>query len=100
MDLTRVKSTRACLPLAGAFPRQPRQARADFRKSGQVESPLPAGLRPSAFGPGKRPLDVCFRVLWRSAPIPYRNGFDNRPLPGSFEKAEDGDEGQSEMFGE
>jgi segregation and condensation protein B len=25
---------------------------------------------------------------------------DNRPLPGSFEKAEDEDEGQSEMFGE
>jgi segregation and condensation protein B len=25
---------------------------------------------------------------------------DNRPLPGSFGKAEDGDEGQSEMFGE
>ncbi len=100
MDLTRVKSTRACLPLAGALPRQPRQARADFRKSGQVANPLPAGLRPPAIGPGKRPPDVCFRVLWCPAPVPYRKGFDNRPLPGSFGKAEDGDEGQSEIFGE
>ena len=40
------------------------------------------------------------RVLWCPAPIPYRKGFDNRPLPGSFGKAEDGDEGQSEMFGD
>jgi hypothetical protein len=35
-----------------------------------LDSPLPAGLRPSAIGPGKRPLDVCFRVLWRPAPSP------------------------------
>ncbi len=62
-DLTRVKSARACLPLAGALPRQPRQARADFQAWSRVETPLPAGLRPSAIGPGKRPLDVCFRVL-------------------------------------
>jgi hypothetical protein len=47
VDLTRVKSTRACLPLAGALPRQPRQARSDFLTSALVENPLPAGAAAS-----------------------------------------------------
>ena len=74
LDLTRVKSNRACLPLGRRVPRQPRQARADFQRSAPVESPLPAGLRPSAIGPGKRPPDVCFRVL---RPTPYRKCLDS-----------------------
>ena len=32
-DLSRDKSGRACLPLAGALPRQPSQARPDFPAS-------------------------------------------------------------------
>jgi hypothetical protein len=63
VDLTRVKSTRASLPLAGALPRQPRQARAEFRTYAPVENPLPAGLRPSAIGPGKRPLGAVEKVV-------------------------------------
>ena len=51
MDLTRVKSIRACLPRAGAIPRPPSQARPDLQASAPVESPLPAGLRPAAIGP-------------------------------------------------
>jgi hypothetical protein len=36
---------------------------------------LPAGCRPPAIGPGKRPLDVCFRVLWHSPlTAPDRSG--------------------------
>ena len=45
-------------------PRPPSQARPDLQASAPVESPLPAGLRPSAIGPGKGPPDLCYRVLW------------------------------------
>jgi hypothetical protein len=58
VDLTRVKSTRACLPLAGALPRPPRQARPDLQTSAQAETPLPAGLRPPAIGPCEPPPEV------------------------------------------
>jgi hypothetical protein len=81
VDLTRVKSTRACLPLAGALPRPPRQARPDLQTSAQADIPLPAGFRPPAIGPGKRPPDVCFRVLWqrqKSGTISASHG--RRPL--------------------
>ena len=44
-DLSRDKSGRACLPLAGALPRQPRQARPDFQLFRHVEHPLASGLR-------------------------------------------------------
>ena len=81
VDLTRVKSTRACLPLAGALPRPPRQARPDLQASAQADGPLPFGLRLRAIGPGKRPPDVCFRVLWqrqKSGTISASHG--RRPL--------------------
>jgi DNA-binding GntR family transcriptional regulator len=45
-DLTRVKPGRACLPLAGAYPRQPSQARPDLRTF--VPCPTPLAQRPSA----------------------------------------------------
>jgi uncharacterized protein YggU (UPF0235/DUF167 family) len=38
-DLTRVKSVRACLPMSRRVPRQPRQARTDFRASGLRMAP-------------------------------------------------------------
>ena len=44
-DLSRDKSGRACLPLAGALPRQPSQARPDFQPCGNAEHPLASGLR-------------------------------------------------------
>ena len=44
-DLSRDKSGRACLPLAGAFPRPPSQARPDFPASGPAPHPLASGLR-------------------------------------------------------
>ena len=44
-DLSRDKSGRACLPLAGALPRQPSQARPDFQLYRHAEHPLASGLR-------------------------------------------------------
>ena len=68
-------------PLAGALPRPPRQARPDLQTSAQADGPLPFGLRLRAIGPGKRPPDVCFRVLWqrqKSGTISASHG--RRPL--------------------
>ena len=44
-DLSRDKSGRACLPLAGALPRQPSQARPDFQLFRHAEHLLASGLR-------------------------------------------------------
>jgi hypothetical protein len=44
-DLSRDKSGRACLPLAGALPRQPSQARPDLQLFRHAEHPLASGLR-------------------------------------------------------
>ena len=51
----------------------PAQSGADgFSGVGLADGPLPAGLRPSAIGPGKGPPDLCFRVLWHSGkPAPF-----------------------------
>ncbi len=42
-DLSRDKSVRACLPVAGALPRQPRQSRTDWQRQASGE-PLACGL--------------------------------------------------------
>ena len=44
-DLSRDKSGRACLPVAGALPRQPSQARPDFQLFRHADHPLASGLR-------------------------------------------------------
>lgn len=58
-DLARDKSGRACLPVAGAFPRQPSQARPDFQPSVLRLAPCPAAC---AFGQSSRA--VCH---WQTA---------------------------------
>jgi hypothetical protein len=55
--LSRDKSGRAGLPLAGAIPRPPRQTRPDFPTDEPCPTPLGFRLAPSANCPGDCPLD-------------------------------------------
>ena len=65
-DLSRDKSGRACLPRAGALPRQPSQARPDFLTVVCCTTPVGLRLAPSAKGPGVLPLaSHLFGPKWR-----------------------------------
>ena len=65
-DLSSDKSGRACLPRAGALPRQPSQARSDFLTVVCCMNPLGLRLAPSAKGPGVLPLaSHLFGPKWR-----------------------------------
>jgi len=87
LDLTRVKSNRACRPLAGAFRARPgRRGRISGRQGSCLPAlrlragrsgltichwqivraaltPLPAGCRPSAIGPGEGPPGAVEEVV-------------------------------------
>ena len=55
-DLSRDKSGRACLPMAGAIMRPPKVARPDYQPKAPVAPPLPYALRLQAIGPINCPL--------------------------------------------